>query len=94
MPVVFIPVPMRKLADGQTSVEMPGKTLHVLIENLEARYPGMREYLTEEGRLKPGMVAVVDGEASVEGMRTPLQQETEVHFLPAIAGGAGFSLHP
>jgi molybdopterin synthase sulfur carrier subunit len=87
VPTVFVPVPMRKLTNGETQVRVPGATLREMITNLDARYPGFAEYVTQEGRLKPGMAAIVNGEATTEGLRTKLADDAEVHFLPAISGG-------
>ena len=92
MAVVFIPTPLRKYADGQASVSVPGATLRELVSNLEERFPGLRERLInpeDEERIIPGLTAIVDGEPINMGLRTKLDEQTEVHFLPAIAGGAG-----
>jgi molybdopterin converting factor small subunit len=91
MAVVFIPTPLRKYAGGQTSVTVPGATLRELMRNLEERFPGLRERLIspeDEERIIPGLTAIVDGEPINMGLRTKLDEQTEVHFLPAIAGGA------
>ena len=64
-----------------------------LVERLESRFPGIKERLVDADdpdTLPPGLSAIVDGEATVLGLRQPLQPDSEVHFLPAIAGGAGF----
>ena len=34
-----------------------------------------------------GVSAIVEGEATVLGLRQQLEPDSEVHFLPAIAGG-------
>ena len=47
MAVVFIPTPLRKYANGQTSVTVPGSTLRELIRNLEERFPGLRVHLID-----------------------------------------------
>jgi molybdopterin converting factor small subunit len=91
MAVVFIPTPLRKYANGQTSMTVPGSTLRELIRNLEERFPGLRVHLIDpedEDRMMPGLAAIVDGEPINMGLRTKLDEQTEVHFLPAIAGGA------
>ena len=88
---VFIPPPMRELTGGQTVVDVPGRTLVQVIDNLEQRYPGIRERLIDDEdstRLMPGTAAVVDGDAVIDGLRHELAPDTEVHFLPAMAGGA------
>ena len=92
MPTVFIAMPMRRFTGGQATVQEDGATLRELVERLESRFPGIRERLVDEDdpdRLPPGLSAIVDGEATVLGMRQPLKPDSEVHFLPAIAGGAG-----
>ena len=84
--------PLRRFIGEQASVEAPGRTLRELIDNLEERYPGIRERLVhpeESGKLALGLAAVVDGEPTNMGLLTTLDEGSEVHFLPAIAGGAG-----
>jgi molybdopterin synthase sulfur carrier subunit len=58
-----------------------------VIENLEARFPGIRARLCEGDRLRPSMVAVVDGETCRQGLRQRLNDSSEIHFLPAMSGG-------
>lgn len=88
MAVVFVPVALRKLTGDVARLDTPGATLRELIANLDARYPGFQARLVEGDRLRPGMAAVIDGEATVNGLRTKLRDDSEVHFLPAISGGA------
>ena len=91
MPTVFIAMPLRRFTGGQTTVRLPGATLRELIEELESRFPGVKARLVDEDdpdRLTPGLSAIVDGEATVLGLRQQLEPDSEVHFLPAIAGGA------
>jgi molybdopterin synthase sulfur carrier subunit len=89
--VVFLPTPMRKHADGAVSIDVPGATLRELIDNLDARYPGLKAQLIDpelEGRVIRSLSAIVDGEAADMGLRTRIDEGSEVHFLAAIAGGA------
>ena len=91
MPTVFIAMPLRRFTGGQTTVQLPGATLREVIEELESRFPGVKARLVDEDdpdRLTPGLSAIVDGEATVLGLRQKLEPDSEVHFLPAIAGGA------
>jgi molybdopterin synthase sulfur carrier subunit len=81
---------MRKFIGGESTVTVPGATLRELIDNLEERYPGLRERLLDPEdaeRLQRGLTAIVEGEPINMGLRTKLDEATEVHFLPAIAGG-------
>ena len=91
MPTVFIAMPLRRFTGGAATVQVAGATLRELIERLEASFPGIRERLVDADdpdRLTPGLSAIVDGEATVLGLLQPLGPDAEVHFLPAIAGGA------
>ncbi len=85
---VFIPQPLRKLTNGQVEAQIPGKNLREVIENLEEEFPGAAEYLLTDGNLKPGIAAIVGEQATRQGLLHKIDDdETEVHFLPAIAGG-------
>ncbi|MCA9824199.1 MAG: MoaD/ThiS family protein [Dehalococcoidia bacterium] len=90
MPIVFIPSLLRELTAGATQVRVEGKNLRELLENLEAAHPGMKERLTDDsGRIRPEIVAAIDGETEHLGLLEPLQADTEIHFIPAIGGGDG-----
>ncbi len=84
---VFIPFSMRKLAGGKSEVEIAGSTLGEVIDNLEAIFPGMKERIVQDGRLRPGLAAIVGQQPTREGLRAKVEEDTEVHFLPNISGG-------
>lgn len=79
---------MRKLTGGKTQVHIPGRTLRELVENLEKQFPGIKEMIVEDDHLRPGLAAVVGEQPTRQGLLTKLDDDTEVHFLPAISGGA------
>jgi molybdopterin synthase sulfur carrier subunit len=87
MPRVFIPSLLRPLAQGAEDVEVAGATVRQIIENLNARFPGIRERLCSDGELQPGLAVAVDGQISSLGLLQKVQPESEVHFLPAVGGG-------
>jgi molybdopterin converting factor small subunit len=87
MAVVFLPFPMRKYAAGARQVKVPGRTLGEVIANLEKAYPGMSSHLLEDGKLKPGLTAVVGTTDTREGLMQAIAADTEVHFIPRISGG-------
>ena len=88
MATVYIPSLMQKLTDGQSKVEIEGATVRQLIVQLESQFPGMRERLVEDNRIKGNISVAVDGEITPLGMLEKVGESSEVHFLPAIAGGA------
>jgi molybdopterin converting factor small subunit len=78
---------MRDLTGGETTVAAGGRNVRQVIEELEARYPGIRERLCSGDRLKPSIRVSVDGVVSRLGLLQTVGDQSEVHFLPAVAGG-------
>ncbi len=89
MAEVWIPTRMQSLTGGRQIVQVEGATVRQLINNLELQFPGTREVLydREEDSLIPGVAVIVDGETSQLGLLERLNEDSEVHFLPAIGGG-------
>lgn len=84
---VFLPYALRKYTGGNGQVDMPGKSLGELVDNLEAAYPGISDHLVKDGRLKPGLAAVCGYAATRQGLLQKLEDDIEVHFVPAVSGG-------
>ena len=78
---------MQKLTDGQTQIEVEGETVRQVVEALEERYPGFKDRIVADDRIKTEIAVAVDGEVVVAGLRARVGPESEVHFLPALAGG-------
>ncbi len=87
MPTVWIPSMLRDLTERHESLDVPGETVQQVIENLDARYPGVMARLCEGGQLRPHIAVVVDGVTSNKRLRHRLAATAEVHFIPAISGG-------
>ena len=87
MATVFIPSLMRTLSGGKDRAEIQGTTVRQIIKNLNEVFPGMQHRLTENGRLKAAFAVAVDGEVSQLGILEKVRDDSEVHFLNAIAGG-------
>lgn len=87
MPIVHIPPLMRDLTEGRAQVEVPGRTVRAAIEALEMVYPGIRGRLCSGNRLAPTVAVAVDGRLSRLGLYQPVNDNSQVRFLPAIEGG-------
>jgi len=87
MATVWIPPLLRDLTGGHEAVAVPGAKVRDLVDALEARYPGIKARLVEGDALRRGIVLTVDGVTSRQGLRQPVDERSEVHFLPAIGGG-------
>ena len=84
---VFLPYPLRKYTGGNGQVDMPGKSLGELVDNLEAAYPGISAHLVQGWRLKPGLAAVCGYAATRQGLLQKLEDDFELHFVPSVSGG-------
>ena len=87
MPLVFIPSLMRSLTENQDRVSVEGKTLRQIVDNLEAAYPGMKELIVQDGRVRPGLALAINGEIATTGLMAQVDEGAEVQILPAIGGG-------
>ena len=87
---VRIPTPLRKLTNEQESVEVESATIGAAVEELEAKFPGIKERIVdEEGEIRRFVNVYVNEEdiRFLENQDTPLKEGDDVSIIPAIAGG-------
>jgi molybdopterin converting factor small subunit len=86
---VWIPLALQPLTAGQEVVQVPGATIRQVVNNLEREFPGVKEQLydPEEDSLLAGLAVTIDGEVGQLGLLERVEEDSEVFFLPAIAGG-------
>ncbi len=87
MPRVFVPAALRSMTLGSEEVVVGGATIRAVIEQLERRFPGIRQHLCDGEFLRPGLAVAVGNSVSSLGLLQPVQAEDEVHFVTAIGGG-------
>lgn len=78
---------MRDLTAGRDCVRARGATIAGVIDELETAYPGIKDRLLVRGRLAPGLMVTVDGQRALRILEEPVGGESEVRFLPVMAGG-------
>ncbi len=88
MPTVVIPALLRKFTGGVERVEVPGKSMRELVQRLGERFPGIDQQLLENGDIRPSIAVSIDGEIATGGVLDTVGENSEVHFIPAIGGGA------
>ena len=92
MPVVVrVPTPLRKVTNGQETVDVSGDTVEQGLANLESQYPGIKERIVDPGGQLHRFVNIyVNGEdvRFLEGMGTSIKDGDELSIVPAVAGGA------
>jgi len=80
MPVVIVPHALRELT-GAERVTLAASNVLGLLRALEARFPGFREVLGAR------FAVAIDGDIHGNADYEPLEDDSEVTFLPPIAGG-------
>ena len=78
---------MHDLTGGREQVSAPGKTVGEAIAALDKAFPGTRDRLCKGDRLNPAFTVFVDGRITRLGLLAPVENNSEIRFLPAIAGG-------
>ena len=87
---VRIPTPLQKLTQNKAEVEADGSDVCSLIENLERKFPGIKERLCDKDGSLRRFINVYINEEDIRFLKmdkTPLKDGDEVSIIPAIAGG-------
>ena len=87
MAKIFIPTMLQSLAAGVKQVDLDARNVRQIIERLEELYPGMKDRLVEDGEIRPNLAIAIDGDVAIMGMLEKVEENSEVHFVPAIGGG-------
>ena len=86
---VKIPVPLQRLTAGKEEVEGAAGTVISLVNDLDQKYPGLAERISEDGKLRR-FVNIYVNEEDVRFMKneeTEVKDGDEISIVPAIAGG-------
>jgi len=86
---VRIPTPLQKLTDGRSEVECSASNVAELVDALEKDYPGMKERLTDGGKVRRFINIYVNDEdiRFMNKEATSLKDGDSISIVPAIAGG-------
>ncbi len=89
--LVRIPTPLRRLANGQTTVEAEGGNVLEVILDLDSKYPGIREKLYDGDSLRRFVNLYLNEEdiRFLDGEDTQVKDGDQLSIIPAIAGGMG-----
>ena len=87
---VRIPTPLRKLTNDEELIEVQAATIGEAINELQTRYPGIKERLLDETGAVRRFVNVYVNEEDIRFLQnqdTKLKSGDEISIIPAIAGG-------
>ena len=87
MATVYVPTMLLPLTGGVKQVAVTAATVRQVVNGLEELYPGIKERLVADNRLRPDLSVAVDGEIARMGLLERVGENSEVHFVPAISGG-------
>jgi molybdopterin converting factor small subunit len=65
----------------ESVLDIRANNVRTLIQKLGQQFPGLEE------KLQHGFAVAIDGEIFADPMLEPLDEQSEVYFLPAIEGG-------
>lgn len=86
---VRIPTPLQRLTQGKEEVEAEPGTIIDIINELDKRFPGLGERISEGGKVRRFVNIYVNEEdiRFLQAENTPVKDGDEVSIVPAIAGG-------
>ena len=87
---VRVPTPLQKLTQNQTEVKVSSANIRELIEDLEKKFPGIKERICDEAGKIRRFINIYVNEEDVRFLQqeeTPLKDGDEISIIPAIAGG-------
>jgi molybdopterin synthase sulfur carrier subunit len=86
---VRIPAPLQRMTGGSELVEGRQGTIIELVEDLDKRFPGIGERISEGGKIRRFVNIYVNEEdiRFLKAEQTEIKDGDEVSIIPAIAGG-------
>lgn len=86
---VRIPTPLQKITNGKEEVEAEPGTIINLVQDLDNKFPGIAERISEGGKIRR-FVNIYLNDEDIRFLRneeTEVKDGDEVSIVPAIAGG-------
>jgi molybdopterin converting factor small subunit len=81
MAIVYLPHALNAYTGGRSEIAIDAPRVLELRAALERRFPGIQAELEQ-------MAVAIDGQIHHDADYERVEQRTEVHFVPRVAGGA------
>jgi molybdopterin converting factor small subunit len=78
---VIAPSDCRQFTGGLAEFDVEADTVRRLISELEARFPGLGDYVERR------MSIAIDGEIHQDAWFSPIRPNSEIYLIPKIGGG-------
>ncbi len=90
MATVIIPTPLRKFTEQTAKFQINAGTVGEIIEILTGRFPELKKHLLDANGSIRSFVNIFSGDDDIRDLQkeeTPVDENTIVSIVPAIAGG-------
>ena len=90
MPTIRFTTALKRFFPSLSAQEVPGGTVAEVLEEVESRYPGIKDYvLDEQGRLRQHVNIFLSGELieDKETLQDKVGDKDEVYVFQALSGG-------
>jgi sulfur-carrier protein len=91
MAKLYLPTIMRRNANNQSTLTVPGQTVASVLDQLVADFPAVGEQLLDNaGQVRPHIKVFVNGDdiRDLQGRDTTLGDRDEIYLIAAMAGGS------
>ena len=91
MATLKIPTPLRSYTNGQAEISVSGANVGEAMNDLVGKFPTLKPHLyNSDGNLRPFVNLFVgeDNIKDLQGVETPLAENSRVVLIPSIAGGS------
>lgn len=81
---------MRNLVDGERKLEVTGSTIRSILDEIDAKHPGIKSRVLDEKGEPSAFVGVYIGGEDIRflgGLDAEVPEGAEVSIVPAAAGG-------
>ena len=90
MATLKVPSPLRPYANGLAEVSVRGATAADALLDLVTQHPALKQHLyNNQGGLRPfvNLFVGADNIKDLQGLETPLAEDSQLRIIPSIAGG-------
>ena len=90
MATIIIPTPLRKFTNNTARVNINAENVKGVVDELTLNFPDLKKHLLDEQSKIRSFVNVFVGDEDIRNLQqdqTPINEETVVSIVPAIAGG-------
>lgn len=90
MATVIIPTPLRKFTNNTAKLQVTGDTIEQTVNELTLNFPDLKKHLLDEQGQIRSYVNIFVGDEDIRDLQkeqTPIQENTVISIIPAIAGG-------